>query len=290
MAPPPPPPRFCPKAPFFMPTLEALARPTAKDTHRYTWLPPGDWHQGRGTFGGLVMDAILTALIEAHGQPEARPLRTVTATMCGPVMALEPCEIRLHVLREGSGTDTWRAQLWQGEELRTDVVALWGKPRTDPQGEPIAGWMEMPRPEISAPWRDLDLAPVVPPMAPEFAQHFEYRITGDFPFSQAKAQRAQGWIRPKSPGTARHQPYLAALADAWWPAAYAGLTLPRPMATITFTMEFLGTLPPDLHDTPLFYRAHSPVSSQGYSVEFRELWSEAGQLLALNQQTVVIIA
>jgi hypothetical protein len=59
------------------------------------------------------------------------------------------------------------------------------------------------------------------------------------------------------------------------------------MATIAFTFQpftFAGD-----PTAPLAYRARLVASEGGYCVEFRELWSEDGHLLALNQQTMVII-
>ena len=40
---------------------------------------------------------------------------------------------------------------------------------------------------------------------------------------------------------------------------------------------------------PWFHRARLAAATDGYVVEFRELWSHTGKLLALNQQTFVII-
>ena len=61
------------------------------------------------------------------------------------------------------------------------------------------------------------------------------------------------------------------------------------MATIAFTFQpivrFEGLDP----DAPLAFRARLVASADGYGVEYRELWGEDGRLLALNQQTLVII-
>ena len=61
------------------------------------------------------------------------------------------------------------------------------------------------------------------------------------------------------------------------------------MATVSFTMQFL--LDPARIDTtrPLCYRAAMPICVRGYGVEFRELWTPEGELVALNQQTIAII-
>lgn len=42
-------------------------------------------------------------------------------------------------------------------------------------------------------------------------------------------------------------------------------------------------------EAPFFIRAKLVAADQGYAVENREVWGEDGRLLALNQQTFVII-
>jgi acyl-CoA thioesterase len=59
----------------------------------------------------------------------------------------------------------------------------------------------------------------------------------------------------------------------------------RPMATIAFTIDFLG----EPGDGPWLYRGTAPVCGDGYFLETRELWTASGQLVALNHQTFAII-
>ena len=79
------------------------------------------------------------------------------------------------------------------------------------------------------------------------------------------------------------------LLDAWWPAVFASATEPRAAATTSFTAEFLvdpATLAPA---EPLRHRARAVAARDGFSVEFRELWS-GDTLVALNQQTFALLA
>ena len=79
------------------------------------------------------------------------------------------------------------------------------------------------------------------------------------------------------------------LMDAYWPAHFAMETTPRPMATVSFTLQLLVD-PASLDPAePLFYRASAPAAHEGFVVEFRELWTARRTLVALNQQTFVII-
>jgi hypothetical protein len=131
--------------------------------------------------------------------------------------------------------------------------------------------------------------PVGLPFVPEFAQHFEYRVTGPFPFSGGSEPVASGWIRARAPSPTIGAAELVALADAWWPAAFSIEQTKRPIATVAFTLQSLlgdRELP---GDRPLHHRARAVASRDGFFVEQRELWTEAGELVALNQQTFVWI-
>jgi hypothetical protein len=131
------------------------------------------------------------------------------------------------------------------------------------------------------------LAPA--PFVPPFVEHFELRPTGPMPFSGAAEAAASGWVRPRDPGLARDAAYVTALADVWWPALYARLPRWRPMATVAFTLDLVDGcdgLPPD---APLYHRARVVAARGGYVVEQRELWGDNGRLVALNQQTFVVI-
>ena len=79
------------------------------------------------------------------------------------------------------------------------------------------------------------------------------------------------------------------MADAYWPSTYATASAPRPMATVTFTLQLTERALSLDATAPLFYRARSVAHSAGYVSELRELWTADGELVALNPQTFVII-
>ena len=72
------------------------------------------------------------------------------------------------------------------------------------------------------------------------------------------------------------------------PSSYS-FTAPRPVATVAFTLELLSGLEGLDPEAPLFHSARVVAARAGYFVELRELWGEDGRLVALNQQTVVLI-
>jgi acyl-CoA thioesterase len=250
------------------------------DDRRYAAEIPTGWQQGRGAFGGLVLGTIVRAVESAAGGPD-RALRTLTAEICGPVQT-GAAEVALEVLRAGSGTTTVAARLLQGGEVQAHCVCVLARARggeTDLVG--------VPRPAMP-PWRD---APAVPPgmLAPDFSQNFEYRPTGPLPFAGGADAVAEGWIRARDPVPARDTAHLVAHVDAYWPALFARLTGFRPMATITFSLDVLGTCEGLDPTAPLFHQGRVLAARDGYAAEERILWGEDGRLLAINRQTFVVI-
>jgi hypothetical protein len=203
-------------------------------------------------------------------------------TMCGPV-APGSTTIRTRTLREGSGLTTLTAELEQAGQLQAHATALLGKRRVE-DGD----WTEL-QPPAMPPWRDTPLAPIVPPIAPIFSQHLDYRVTDHPPFAGADHGAAAGWIWPKHPGALRDEALLAAIIDAWWPALYARLTSPRPTATIAYTLDITGGFDGLDPHAPLYHQARVLHARDGYAVEERLLWGSDGRLLAINHQTFAII-
>jgi len=79
------------------------------------------------------------------------------------------------------------------------------------------------------------------------------------------------------------------MIDTWFPGALVRFREPRPMATIAYTLDILGSLDGLAPDAPLLYRGVVPVAADGYFVETRELWGDDGRLVAINHQTFAVI-
>jgi acyl-CoA thioesterase len=250
-----------------------------RDGGGYVLDVPEGWKQGRGAYGGLVIGALVRAIDDAVGDP-ARAVRSVTAELPAPV-EVGPAAIAVEVLRAGASLSAVRAELRQGGEVRAHAVAILAAERP---GTPT--WQHLVAPVAPA-WREVTPTPLERGF-PEFARHFEFRLVEGVPFTRG-APRTVGWIRAQRPGPRRDAAYVAALADVWWPAAMVVFGAPRPLATISYTLEIVGTLDGLDPDAPLLYRAHVPVSAGGYFVEERELWGEDGRLIARNHQTFAII-
>lgn len=242
---------------------------------------PDGWQQGRGAFGGLVLASAVHA-IRAEEPDEGRALRSLTAEIFGPVQP-GPLRIHVEVLRRGNGVSTLAARLQQGGELCAHAVAVLGRTRVTDRT-----LLALAPPQLR-PWRDVPVAPIAAPIGPNFAQFCEFRPTGPYPFSGAKDPEAAGWFRFRSPGPAWSEAELVAVADGYWPCVLAIEPAPRPTVTVAFTLQLLRPASALPREAPLFHRARTLAGSDGYVVEQRELWSEQGELVALNQQTFAIV-
>ncbi len=241
---------------------------------------PESWKQGRGVFGGLVLATLTRALSQAV--ESTRTLRSLTAQLCGPTQA-GLGDIHVQVLRAGNNVSTLNAQLTQNGEVQAHAVGIFGADRSKERDQVTLSAPHLPH------WKEVEAIEVAPPFGPEFGQFFEFRPVGPLPFGAGTVAEAMGFIAPKNLGPTWDAAAVVACADAFWPSTFALESGPRPMATIAFTFELcmdLSALPPD---APLFHRARAAAVDSGYVVEFRELWSAKGQLVALNQQTLCII-
>jgi acyl-CoA thioesterase len=242
---------------------------------------PDGWQQGAGAFGGWVM-AVLVRSVEAVGR--GRPLRSLSAEIPAPVMVGE-AEIAVEVLRAGQSVSVVVARMSQKGALVAHAVAVFGTPRAK---DLIGTRVELPRPSPPA-WRTLDALPPDTPFFPTFVRHFEFRLVGDFPLSGKDPSGAQGWVRLRDPGPLKDAALVVAHVDAFWPAEFRRMTSFRSMVTAAFTLQMVGGAAAWTTDSPLFHTSRSLAASDGYIVEMRELWTEAGDLVALNEQTMVVV-
>jgi acyl-CoA thioesterase len=259
----------------------AITTPARLDTERFQAEIPDGWQQGRGAFGGVVLGNLARALQAFDAAPE-RSLRSLTAEICGPVLQ-GPALIVVERLRTGTGVSTLAARLSQGGEVLAHAVGVLGKDRSDD-----TDFCDLPAPAMP-PWRDVPAIPLSPPFAPVFTQHMEYRVTSGPPYQGSGEPVAHGWVRPKDPGPTRDAAYLAALVDAYWPAVASRLPGPRPIATVAFTLEVLGSLDGLDPDAPLYHHGRTLAGRGGYLAETRTLRGEDGRLLAINHQTLAVI-
>lgn len=260
-------------------TLATTPRPVSPG--RFTAQVPDGWQQGRGAFGGLVLGLLERAAEQTLADAQW-PLRAFNGEIFAPVVT-GPSEVTVEVLRRGSGMATLESRLLQGGELRARSTSIFGRSRVADRNLVTLAAPKLPPPE------QVEVAPLGPPVAAVFALHLEYRPTAPLPFSGASQPGAAGWLRFRDPPARLGMAELIGLADAYYPATFAIEEGPRPMGTVSFTFEpqvDLATVSPD---GPFAYRCTVPAAFEGYSVELREVWDANGRLLALNQQSFVVI-
>jgi hypothetical protein len=243
---------------------------------RFRGVVPDGWQQGRGAFGGLVL-ALLLRAIERSEPDSARSTRTLTGDLCGPVLP-GPVEIVVETLRRGNNLSNLDARLIQSGEVQARASAVLSVPRVSVDTPTRA------RPATPG-WDTLHAVDMGPPIAPVFTAHFEYRPASEM-FADPEGTR--GWLRPRTPLDRLDGPALVAMLDAWWPAIFAVEGRPRIVATVSFTAELLRPLGSLRADLPLLHIGRVAAVSEGFFVEFRELW-QGEQLVAMNQQTFAIL-
>ena len=247
--------------------------------HRWT-LPTG-WLQGRGIYGGVLMAGLVAAMRSRCADPEQR-LRSITAVIPAAVQSGE-AEVPVAERRAGSNTTTLEARVVQAGEVRAQATAIFGRER-----DPELTWADLEPPDLP-PWRDIEPMPYLGPPIPEFLEHLAIRVASGAVFSGAAERVTSGWIGYRAPVARLTDLDLVALIDGWWGACLATFTEPRPAGTVAFTAQLLGDAAELDASQPLAFRGSTPASHSGYTMDFRELWSPDGRLLALNQQTLVII-
>lgn len=240
-----------------------------------TWSVPDGWQQGRGAYGGLVTAALVEAIRTASGD---RPLRSLMATLCGPAVVGE-AKLQVQALRSGSKLSAITATLDQGGVV-AHAVGVTGEARADDHR-----WLTLDWPEPT-PWQGGFAMPEG--AGPVFTRHFEYEPLFGFPHS-GDAPTSGGWVRLRGATGPLDPALLTALIDAWWPGAFVSMPAFRPMGTVATTIDLLPA-PPELDASrPCFLRVQLLAGAEGHLIEQRDLWTEAGQLLAVNHQTQALI-
>jgi len=254
----------------------ALTAPRLVSPGRYALEVPDGWQQGRGAFGGFSLASFVRAM-ESSEDTLQRPLRSLTAELIAPVLE-GPADVIVEPLRRGSGTTTIAARISQAGEIAAHAVGIFARSRDDFR------YLESPRPE-APPFSD---SPLLEGLAPPFARYFEYRNLGAPPFAGQKPE-VLTWVRPRFDYPSVDAAFVAALADATWPALFPALREFKIMGTISFMLQLFGPFDGLDPAAPLLHRGRVLAAGGGYSAETRELWTADGRLLCLNHQTFATI-
>lgn len=244
-------------------------------------LPTG-WAQGRALFGGFS-GALLAEFI-AQQFPSEYHLRSLSVSFVAPAEP-GPAELSYKTLREGKSVIQASVELVQNGQVVLSALASLGKSRDSTvyvQGE------QVPDLKTTNDGPGLPKADIVP----EFAEHFDYRITsGGMPFSGQPGRTFGGWIRFRHEDKPLTTAALLALVDAWPPAVLPHLRSPAPASSLTWTIEFPDVSLADFTTQQWFqYEAFIEQAQHGYGHSRAGLWSEKGELLAISRQSFTVFA
>lgn len=249
----------------------------------FAWDVQDGWQQGRGAWGGLVVGSQVRAVENVLGDSE-RGVRTVTSQIFAPVPA-EEVTIRVKLLRQGSAMSTFLTviETAAGEPLATATVIA-GLPRAEDLDTHT--WAQVTAPTMPD-WRNVPIAPLSPPLAPDFLGHLEVRPVQGVPATSSPAVTS-GWVQPRA-AEAWESWSLLAMVDAWWPASLPALPTMRPMATVNFSASLLVHPHTISVDEPLFHEGFVTGVVDGYTTEIRRLWTADGRCVVENHQSIALI-
>ena len=235
---------------------------------------PGDWRQGRTTYGGL--SAALCLETAQRGQPELPPLRSAQFAFIGP--AAGGVELRLGVLRRGKSAVFVAADLLGEAGIATHATLCFGAGR-----DSALHWVHLPKPPVPAPDAAQPREEGAPPGLP-FLQHFEVRLAaGAPPGAGASAPEILLWIRHRD-ASASGMAALIALADAPPPAALTAMQRLSPISTMTWMLDVLAEPRGGWH----LVRSAAETVAEGYSAQTLTVWAEDGTPLIASRQMVAV--
>jgi hypothetical protein len=250
-----------------------------------TWQTPDGWQQGRGAWGGLVINALLDAATEAVAEP-TRPLRQVMCSIMAPVI-VGTQTITTEILRAGSALTVAKAVLCDAAGATCAVaIATFGSDRANDVTPAYKDWGSVRAPQLPA-FDEVAELPAAPGLTPVFFQHFSFRPVTGWPTSGSLT--TSGWLAPRVAPSKWTAPLLLGLVDAWWPCAFSIMPMVRPAATVSFSAQILID-PKTVGAGEAFTHESFPSGAfDGYSSEVRRLWTADGRLAVDNMQTIAII-
>lgn len=244
---------------------------------------PADWGQGRATFGGLMV-ALQYEAMRAK-VPVERTLRSLSVSFVGPAEPGVSISFEVEVLREGKAVSQVLGRAMQNGQVVTLVQGSFGAAR-----ESMVSIDSVLGPEMKA-RADCPLLPYIKGITPEFMRHVSMAwAVGALPFSGRGTRETGGWVRLA--GDLQDEPltetHLLALVDAWPLALLSLLNKPTAGSTLTWTIEFVQPLPNVSTLDWCKYLAVIEHARDGYGHVAANLWSPAGELIAISRQTVTV--
>ena len=235
---------------------------------------PEHWFVARGPNGGYLAAVAARAAEAATG----RPLRSLTLHFAA-APAVGPLDVSATVERAGRTYSAVTLRIEQDGEPMTLGIATLGALPADG-----AAWDSAPAPEVPP---AADLEPVDPDVAgvPAFMRNYDMRWAAP----SGAAPGSVGWLRTREPRRL-DGPLVAAMTDAWVPAAFVATEGLGFAPTLDLTVHVRRPLPPAgmAASDPVLCRFVTRLSVAGVWEEDGELWTPAGELIAQSRQLALI--
>jgi acyl-CoA thioesterase len=237
----------------------------------------------RGPNGGYLAAVLLRAMTARVADVRSdvdRPVRSLTIHYArAPVEG--PATITTELVRVGRSLVTCSARMEQfGKPALVALGAFspaWNGPDWQHDAAP-----HVPGPDAPGfPERDR------PPMP--FTQYWDHRFAlGTPPGLRGDRAETGGWLRLAEPERVDAM-VVAAMTDAWPPAAFALVDTPVP--TIDLTVHFRVSLPyaPLGPEDFALLRFRSRTAADGFVEEDGQLWAPDGTLIALSRQLAILL-
>lgn len=241
---------------------------------------PPEWMQGRASYGALSAALGLRAIRIANG--DGRRPRSIHVAFVGPLTGKPAC-VTAEVLRRGRHVTHARAEIFQGEELRSQITATLADDRRSAVVVQAPGRPERPEPER------LSGLPYLEGITPAFTRFLDLRPTdGSLPFSGASKSHLGGWCRHRTdPGPDAHIALLG-LLDAWPAPVVPMLRAPAPASSVSWSTIFYDVPEVIGTDDWLWYHSEAVAARHGYSGMRAMLYAREGPLVATVEQLVAV--
>jgi acyl-CoA thioesterase len=236
---------------------------------------PDHWFVGRGPNGGFLAAVAARAAEAAAGRPlRSLALHFVAAPAVGP--------LDVAVTLERGGRSYTGASLRIEQDGRPMTLGLATLGELPDEG---AEWDATAMPEAK-PLAETQPVPFEDAGIPAFMRNYDMRWALG---SEGSVPGSGGWIRTTEP-RALDAPLVAAMTDAWAPAAFVALGRVVAAPTLDLTVHFRRPLPVAgmAPDDYVLGRFRSRLSVAGVWEEDGELWSPGGELIAQSRQLALV--
>ncbi len=242
---------------------------------------PEHWFVARGPNGGFLAAVAARAAEAAAG----RPLRSLSLHFVA-APAVGPLEVAATLEREGRRYSAASIRIEQDGAPMTLALATLGE--LPDEG---AEWDAAPAP-VATPLSETEWISPEQANVPAFMRNYDMRwadVTSSDGETGVTAPGSGGWIRTSEPRLL-DAPLVAAMTDAWVPAAFVALGRFGYAPTLDLTIHIRRPLPPAgmAPEDFVLCRFTSRMSVAGVWEEDGELWTPGGELIAQSRQLALI--